>query len=239
MNIAIIFAGGTGQRMNSVSIPKQFLKVHDKEIIVHTIEHFQKCEMIDKIIVVSLEDYIDKVYELKDKYRLSKICSVVKGGSTGQESIYNGLIEAKRTSLDNNDIVIIHDGVRPIIDDKTIRENIVCVKKNGSAITVAKSVETALIIEKDNVEDVIDRSKCYLGRAPQSFYLKDIFAAHEKANSMNKHDFIDSAMLMKYFGHKLFIVDGPQNNIKVTTPMDFFMFKAILDAKENEQIKLV
>ncbi len=239
MNIAVIFAGGTGQRMNSNSLPKQFLMIHGKPILVHTIEKFQSTPGIDKIIVVSLADYIPMVEDLKKIYNLNKIVSIVSGGRNGQESIYYGLKEAKKISTSQKDIVLIHDGVRPIIDVETIEANIDCVKKNGSSITVAKSSETVLLLEENNVEDALDRSKCFLGRAPQSFYLHEILDAHEKANQMNKHDFIDSAMLMKFFGKKLYVVEGPINNIKVTTPIDFLILRALLDAKENEQIKLV
>lgn len=239
MNIAVIFAGGTGKRMNSTSLPKQFLVAHGVPILIHTVMHFQKCNQIDKIVIVSLKDYIDKVHELVKQYSVTKVVSVVAGGSTGQESIYNGLVEAKKISTDKKDIVLVHDGVRPIIDEDTIVRNIECVKKNGNSITIAKSQETVLIIEGNNVEGVEDRSKCYLGRAPQCFYLDDIYNAHLKAREMNKNDFIDSAMLMKYFGHKLFVTEGPSNNIKVTTPLDYYLFKAMLDAKESEQIATI
>lgn len=239
MNIAVIFAGGTGQRMNSVSLPKQFLIVHGKPILVHTVSKFQECDQIDKIVIVSLKDYIDYVYDLAKKFDLSKVVSVVAGGTTGQESIYNGLVEAKKFATGNKDIVLVHDGVRPIIDSETIIKNINCVKENGNSITIAKSQETVLIIENDNVQAVEDRSKCFMGRAPQCFYLDDLYNAHLEAKKINKNDFIDSAMLMKHFGHILHTVLGPSNNIKVTTPLDYFMFKAMLDAKESEQIKVV
>ena len=239
MNIALIFAGGTGQRMNSVSLPKQFLIVHGKPILVHTVSHFQECNEIDKIIIVSLKDYIDEVKKLVNEFKLDKVISIVPGGKTGQESIFNGLAEAKKISNSNKDIVLVQDGVRPIIDDVTIKNNIKCVKENGNSITIAKSQETILIIENNTVTNVEDRSKCFMGRAPQSFYLDDLYNAHLKANEINKHDFIDSAMLMRYFGHNLYTVEGPSNNIKVTTPLDFFMFRAMLDAKESEQIKVV
>lgn len=239
MNIAVIFAGGTGQRMNTVSLPKQFLVVHAKPILIHTVLHFEECEEIDKIVIVSLEDYIDYTYKLLEEYNIKKVVSVVKGGNTGQESIYNGLCEAKKHSTSNKDIVLVHDGVRPIIDNETILNNIKCVKENGNSITIAKSQETILVIEGNNVVNVEDRSKCFMGRAPQSFYLVDLYQAHLKAIKDNKLNFIDSAMLMRNYGHKLFTVLGPSNNIKVTTPLDYFMFKAMLDAKESEQIKLV
>ena len=137
MNIALIFAGGTGQRMNSVSLPKQFLIVHGKPILVHTVSHFQECNEIDKIIIVSLKDYIDEVKKLVNEFKLDKVISIVPGGKTGQESIFNGLAEAKKISNSNKDIVLVHDGVRPIIDDVTIKNNIKCLKENGNSITIA------------------------------------------------------------------------------------------------------
>ena len=137
MNIAVIFAGGTGQRMNSVSLPKQFLIVHGKPIIVHTVSHFQECDEIDKIVIVSLADYIDTVKNLCNEYNLTKVVSVVAGGSTGQESIYNGLTEAKKISTSAKDIVLVHDGVRPIINDETIK-NKVMDSMNQQSLNVMK-----------------------------------------------------------------------------------------------------
>lgn len=95
------------------------------------------------------------------------------------------------------------------------------------------------MLDNNEVEKVVDRTNCYMGRAPQSFYLKDIYSSHLRANAEGKHDFIDSAMLMQHYGFKMHTVEGPMNNIKITTPMDFYMFKAMLDIKENEQIRIV
>ena len=238
MNYALIFAGGVGQRMNTISLPKQFLRVHGKPIIVHTIEHFQKCSMIDGIVVVCLSDYIDFMAELKEQYGLTKILDIVPGGNNGQASIFHGLRALSAISRDDEDIVLIHDGVRPLINVEVIESNIKCVKENRTCITVAKAIETVLVLDGDNVKEVVDRSNCYVGRAPQSFYFSDIYRCHLKANEINKHDFIDSAMLMQHFGFQMHTVLGPAYNIKVTTPMDFYLFKAILDAKENEQIRV-
>lgn len=239
MNIALIFAGGTGQRMNTVSLPKQFLQVHGKEIIVHTLQHFQNCAEIDGVVVVCLQEFIPFMQVLKEKFLLSKILSVVPGGVCAQESIFNGLSEISKYVKSEEDIVLIHDGVRPLITEDTIIDNIQCVKKHGTCVTVSKSIETVLVLEDGDVKEVVDRAKCYAGRAPQSFYFKDIFECHLKSNELNKHDFIDSATMMQYFGYKMHVVLGPSDNIKITTPMDFYMFKAILDAKENEQIKVI
>lgn len=238
MNIALIFAGGTGQRMNTSSIPKQFLLVHGKPIIIHTIENFQNSEAIDKIVVASLKDYIQYMFELKEKYKLSKIENVVPGGKNGQESIYNALLEISKFAK-NDDVVLIHDGVRPIVDDDTIKKNIESVKKYGSGITVTPAIEPLLILDDKNKRRVINRKFVHYERAPQSFRFKDIFEAHKMAIKENKLDFIDSGELMSHYGHDLYPIEGSINNIKVTTPMDFFMFKAMLDAKENEQINIL
>jgi 2-C-methyl-D-erythritol 4-phosphate cytidylyltransferase len=159
MNYALIFAGGVGRRMNTVSLPKQFLKVHGKEIIVRTIEHFQNCDQIDGVVVVSVVDYIPLVERLIDTYHLSKVISVVPGGDCGQASIFNGLKELQLLSKDENDIVLIHDGVRPIMDEETIIKNIEGVKHNGTAITVSKSNETILVLEENEEikDELIER----------------------------------------------------------------------------------
>lgn len=239
MNYAVIFAGGVGQRMNTVSLPKQFLKVHNKEIIIHTLEHFQKCDQIDGIVVVSVKEYLGLMQELIEAYKITKVVKIVPGGDCGQASIFNGLAAARELSKSDKDIVLIHDGVRPIITDEVIKNNIKCVEENGTCITVAKANETILVLDGKEVDKVVDRTNCYLGRAPQSFYLKDIYEAHLRANAEERHDFIDSAMLMQHYGYKMHSVVGPDNNIKITTPMDFYMFKAMLDVKENEQIKVL
>lgn len=120
MNFALIFAGGVGQRMNTVSLPKQFLKVQNKEIIIHTLEHFEECEGIDGIVVVCKEEYIDLMKELIKKHRITKVMTIVPGGENGQQSIFNGLDAASRLSSSEEDIVLIHDGVRPIITNDVI-----------------------------------------------------------------------------------------------------------------------
>lgn len=237
MNVALIFAGGIGKRMNNNGIPKQFLKLYGKEIIIYTLEIFEKNENIDGIIVSCLEEKINDLEELIKKYDLKKVKSIVAGGKTGQESIYKGLCEAERY-YSKEDIVLIHDGVRPLINEKTIEDNILSVKKYGNAITVVPAIETIIKVEKveHRIKDILNRNECYMARAPQSFYLKDVLSSHRKAIEENKDDFIDSASMMVYYGHKLNIVDGPIENIKITTPSDYYIFKAMQDMKENMNI---
>lgn len=238
MNIALIFAGGVGKRMNSKDRPKQFLMVHGKPIIVHTIELFEFHEEIDGIIVVCVKDWIPYMEEMKYRYRLDKIGKIVPGGATGQLSIYNGLCAAEEVYGAENNIVLIHDGVRPLIDAKTISDNIASVKQSGSAITCTVAKETVILVDDNNtVNDVPSREHSRLARAPQSFWLKDILEVDRKAISEGYTDLIDSCTMMRKYGKELSVVIGPGENIKITTPDDFYIFRALYDARENDQLR--
>ena len=149
MNIGVIFAGGTGTRMNSKEKPKQFLEIFNKPIIIHTLEHFQYHEDIDAIVIACLKEWIPYLEELIYKYRIDKVKKIVEGGKTGQISIYNGLNAAKEISSDEKNIVLIHDGVRPLINKELISKNIKCVEENGSAITTGIVKETIVVINED------------------------------------------------------------------------------------------
>lgn len=238
MNFAVIFAGGVGTRMHSKeSIPKQFLKVHGKPIIAHTIDIFQRSQDIDVIVVSIVSSGLEEMKNIVEKYRFTKVIAVVEGGSTGQLSIFNGLKVAKSYSNSDEDIVLIHDGVRPLINDEVIKENIKSVKNFGSAITSTPAKETFVLVNDDkNVVEVVDRKKSFIAKAPQSFKLEEIFKVEEQAIRSGYTDVVDSSTLMGMFGKTLHVVSGPYENIKITTPDDFYMFKALFDAKENEQI---
>lgn len=237
MNIGVIFAGGVGSRMHSKDRPKQFLEIYNKPIIVHTIEHFEKNEAIDAVVVVCVENWIEYFNELVYKYRLSKVKKVVPGGSSGQLSIYNGLCAAKEIAGDESTIVLIHDGVRPLISSELLTRNIDDVKKFGSSITSGIVKETIVEIEDDGrIKLVPDRAHSRVAKAPQCFWLKDIMGAHDKALAEGKTDFIDSCSMMNHYGFDLHMTDGPYENIKITTPDDFYTMRAIMQAKEDAQI---
>ncbi|HQL99454.1 MAG TPA: IspD/TarI family cytidylyltransferase [Ruminococcus flavefaciens] len=238
MNIAVIFAGGVGSRMNSKDRPKQFLKVYGKPIIIHTLEYFENHPEIDAIVISCIESWIDYLKDLIDHYDIKKVRKIVPGGESGQLSIYNGLCAAHDVAGDDDDaIVLIHDGVRPLINAKVISDNIASVKEHGSAITCVKVKETVLVVSPNgSIDYVPDRENSRLARAPQSFWLRDILGAHNSALAEKRTDFIDSCTMMQHYGKELFLVDGPQENIKITTPDDFYSMRAILEAKENAQI---
>ncbi len=239
MNIAVIFAGGVGARMNSKERPKQFLEVHGEPIIIHTLKVFENNPRIDAIVVVCVDGWIDHLNMLLDKYNIRKVKMIKKGGTSGQQSIYFGLCAAEEIAGEDKDkcIVLIHDGVRPLITSQTIDDNIDCVLKYGSCITCVKAQETVLMADEDGrILSVPPRKDCKLARAPQSFWLKDILEAHRQSLKSGLNDFIDSCSMMKFYGKELHLTEGPKDNIKITTPEDFYIMRAILDAREDSQI---
>lgn len=239
MNIPIIFAGGSGTRMNTKSRPKQFLDLNGKPIIIYTIELFDNHPDIDAIVVVCLESWIPFLEKMLKKFEINKVVRIISGGTSGQDSIYKGLCAAEayaKEQDEKNPIVLIHDGVRPLITEETITDNIAKVKECGSCITTVPAIETVIVNKHDGTLDIPKRSDCLMARAPQSFYLNDIINAHRRSKKEGKSDFIDSCSLMSYYGYKLGLVLGPMENIKITTPTDYFVFRAMVEVHENQQI---
>lgn len=238
MNYALIFAGGVGSRMNSKARPKQFLEIHGKPILIHTIEHFENHEEIDAICLVIVEEWLSYTKLLVEKYNIKKVKWIIRGAKTALGSQFNGLDAIRKSKVySEKDIVLIHDGVRPLINDKVITDCIESVKKFGSAVTVAPAIETIIRTEEnDIIKDTFPRSECQLARAPQSFYIGEIICAHNRAISDGICDFVDSTSMMLHYGYKIHTIEGPAENIKVTNPADFYVCRALLDAKENSQI---
>lgn len=237
MNIGLIFAGGVGSRMHSKELPKQFLRIHDRPIMVHTIEHFERNPEIDAVVVVCVTEWMDYFGKLVEQYHLTKVRKVVPGGKTGQLSIYNGLVAAKEVAGNEKSIVLIHDGVRPLINSDLLTKNIECVKKYGTSITSGIVKETIVEIDDEGaIKLVPDRAHSRVAKAPQCFWLDDILGAHQKALAEGREDFIDSCTMMQHYGFKLHMTDGPYENIKITTPDDFYTMRAILQVKEDAQI---
>ena len=241
MNIGVIFAGGTGKRMHTRGTPKQFLEVDGKPIIIHTLYVFERCRDIDAVVVACLEPYISLLKEYINTYGITKVLRITPGGGSGQESIYNGLREAEALAGEAGEkgkaVVLIHDGVRPLITEELLSENIRKTNRDGNAITVAPAVETIFYndTESGEVSQILDRSSCYVAKAPQTFFLKDILKAHEWARENNR-TFVDSATLMKAYGFRLYTVESTRENIKVTTPSDYYLLKAILQEKKQSEI---
>lgn len=234
MNIAIIFAGGIGSRMGS-DMPKQFLEWNNKPILIHTLDVFDKHPRIDAIIIACKTDWIEYTQRLIVKFGIKKVIAIVPGGYTALDSQYNALCEAKKLFPNSDVNVLIHDGVRPLVDGETIQKNIDSVERFGCTITVTNAIETVINVNEDGrVVSVLDRKNCRMAKAPQSFKLDDILEAHRRAINDNNHNFIDSASMMLDYGFELYTVDGTAENIKITTPSDYYMFLGISKNKADE-----
>ncbi len=234
-NVAVIFAGGAGKRMNTVSRPKQFLELQGKPIIVYTLELFDTHPEVDAIVVACIASWIPFLQKQIKKFEITKVVEIVPGGDTGQESIYNGLMAVKRNFSDDT-CVMIHDGVRPLITQQTITDNIRTVHEQGNCITCVPATETFVVCRDNGALEIPSRKDSLIARAPQSFILADICAAHERAREEKRMDFIDSCTMMSYYGYRMHTILGPMENIKITTPTDFFIFRAMVEVHENQQI---
>lgn len=233
MNIAVIFAGGVGKRMGNTDKPKQFIEICGKPIIIHTLEVFEKNDNIDAIIVASKFEWIEYLKDLLKQYNIKKVVKVVPGGETGQMSIFNG-IKCAKEMYDDNSIVLIHDGVRPFIDDELINANIKNVKEKGSAISSVYSTETAVLINENNdIKSVIKREESLIAKAPQSFYLKDIYDVHIKAQKDGITNSIDSCTLMNQYNKHLSTVLTDYDNIKITTIKDIVLAQSIYERRNK------
>ena len=236
-NIAIVFAGGVGQRLSKGenSLPKQFLKINDKPIIIHTLEIFQKHSQIDKIYIAIHPSYYDYMQELVKLHYITKTAGIVQGGKTGQDSIYNALCLVKEQNSGNS-LVLIHDGVRPNITQEVISRNIECATKNGNAITCTSCFETILISENNiNPKNVPYRKNTYSAQAPQTFILDEILEAHDivRKNNPDYTDIVDSCTLYNSLGKKTFMIGGNRGNIKITTIEDLYILRALIRYKED------
>lgn len=240
-NIAIIFAWGYGARMWS-SIPKQFMTVYWKEIIIHTLERFQCNDNIDLIYVGCIEKFIHKLESLVEKYHITKIPQgwIIPWWESGQDTIYKVL---KRAREDNSgeSICLIHDWVRPIITDDVINANIKSVEKYGSAITATRAFETPIVsFDGNEVSEVLERNLVYTAQAPQSFRLDNVLSAHEKVRKSklwyNNPKIVDSCSLMKECGNKVHLIEGNRWNIKVTTQEDYIALLGNLEINDYLQI---
>ncbi len=235
MNVALIFAGGSGTRMGA-AVPKQFLEICGKTVLEHTLSLFQAHPRIDGIWLVVAQDQVERSRELAVKCGITKLMGLAVGGDSAQASIYNGLT-ALRASCGPDTVVLIHDGVRPYVEEGVITANIAAVGEYGNAVTFTPCYETIVISKDGTTIDALPyRRESYTVQAPQSFRLGDILAAHERirARPEGYTDMIDQATICHALGIPIHLVPGNRGNIKVTTKEDLSMLSALLSSrKEN------
>ena len=229
MNIALILAAGSGTRMGNTNKPKQFLSIYNKPLIVHTIEAFEMHDDIDMILIVTNDTYIDDVKIWCKQYDLTKVQYIVAGGSSRQESGYNGLKKLEKIGISDEDIILIHDAARPLISQTIITDNIEACKKYQAVDTVIPSSDTIIrSVDKETICEIQKRSEQYQGQTPQSFTFKVINDAHEYAKSINNTETTDDCRLVLNMGKDVHLVNGSKLNFKITTFDDLMMLKALL-----------
>lgn len=233
MNIAIVFAGGSGVRMGA-AVPKQFLPLDGKPVLAHTLALFEEHPRIDRIRVVAAKEYIGTVEALCRTYHIGKCASVTAGGASAQDSIYAGLCAAKAAGDGDDAIVLLHDGVRPYVARDVITANIEAVERFGNAVTHTPCFETIVISRDGEKIDALPfRRESYTAQAPQSFRLGDILAAHERirARDGGYTDMIDQATICWTLGIPIHLVPGNRGNVKITTPEDIVFLEALIKAR--------
>ena len=228
----ILLAGGVGKRMGA-DIPKQFMEVDGKPIIVYSIENFQRNPQIEKIVVVCVKDWIDHLRKLIKQYALTKVEWVVEGGDTGHDSIRNGVFFLK-DKVEPNDFVIVHDAVRPILPQKAIDEVLRVAHENGNASSSIACHPPIVYTEdgKSGITDV-DREHVMLTASPQVYNYSLALKCYEKAEQENKHDFTFTSTLLIHCGERVFFAKGTTSNIKVTKKEDLALFGALLKVPEE------
>lgn len=232
MNIGLLIAGGVGRRMN-MNTPKQFIEVNGKPVIVYTLEAFEKNKNIDEIAVVCLKDWMDDLENWAEKYGITKLTTIVEGGATGMESLRRGMY-ALSEKYDDEDIIVIHDAVRPLISEKIIDDNIEGVKKYGNAITVLPS-NSALLYSEDKVSSnrVVDRDLIANTQTPQSLRLKKFREIHLQAIDKGIKDTVATCTLLVELGNTVYFVDGDEMNFKITTAEHIDLLKAYLNMRDE------
>ncbi len=236
MNVAVIIAGGVGARTGQ-QVPKQFINVMDKPIIIYTLERFQAQEEIDAIEVVCLDGWQDVLRTYARQYGIAKLKWVVTGGKSGQESIFNGLKNLKDV-CGEDDIVVIHDGIRPMVEKHILKSCIDVCEEHGNGITALPVYEQVFKKYDDaSSKEYIPRENLMILQTPQAYKFGNILAAYEKAFSENVglHDSSYANTLMTDLGQTLYFSEGSRKNIKITTKEDIEIFKAMLRVENMER----
>ena len=238
MNIALIIAGGSGNRMGQ-DIPKQFMHVDGCPIIIHTMKAFQDHPDIHGIAVVCLEGWETVLQSYANQFSTTKLKWIFPGGETGMKSIHNGIYGLHEAGCDSEDLVLVHDSVRPLLSQDIISSNIAICKKYGYAITGIKCREAILESEDGfSTTTSIPRDRLIRTQTPQTFRLKNILAAHEEAKQKGITDSVASCTLMAELGgREMHIVPGSEKNIKITTVEDLEILKALMHTSKDAWIK--
>ena len=235
-NVGLLIAGGSGNRMHQ-DIPKQFITVYERPVIVYTLEAFERHPEIDAIAVVCIEGWEQVLWAYAKQFNITKLKYIVQGGKNGQDSIRNGVFELEK-HFAPEDIVLIHDAIRPMVSAEIISDNIRVALEYGNAITVIPCAE-AILQTVDGLVSVgsYPRDKLKRTQTPQSFHIGDICDLHRRALEKGITNSVASCTLKIEMGEQVYFSTGSEKNIKLTTVEDIDIFKALLVAKRSDWLK--
>lgn len=239
MNIALITAGGLGNRMGQ-DIPKQFMCIDNKPVIIYTLQAFQYAQHIDKIAVVCLKGWEVILQAYANQYNITKLSWIFEAGDTNQQSICNGIEGLKKVGCDDADIVLVHDGVRPLVSDTIIENNIKTCKKFGYAVTGLMCKEAIMEKVGNNVHEVeIPRERLVRTQTPHTYKLGDLLNAHKMAKVKGITNTVASCVLFTKLGiDSQHLVNGSEKNgLKLTRPEDVELFKAMIHTDPESWMK--
>lgn len=234
---AIILAGGTGQRMGIQGMPKQFLKLYGRPIICYTLRTFEDCAAVDSIVIPCNSAWVGHMKKLVAEYNFTKVHSIVDGGKDRQSSIQKGL--AAIENPDDADVVIVHDGVRPLLREEIILENIRTAREKGNAMTVRPNIETVVVTDSDSAYNgnFQSRDMTYTLTSPQTFLTKELTEVYRSIEGNAELSGLpDASLLYAKLGKPVYLVKDAALNLKITKPEDFYYLKSYLDLNENKQI---
>ena len=238
MTVAIVIAGGSGSRMGQ-DIPKQFINVYDKPVIIYTLESFQRHPQIDAIEVVCINGWHDVLKAYAKQFNIDKLRWVISGGSTGQESIRNGVFHLEGI-CDEDDVIIIHDGIRPMVDETVLTDVIVKCQQYGNAVTSTPYNDQIFVIDNElSTTKYIPRETLRKVTTPQAYRFCTLSKAYHKAFEQGigiKGSSYTNTMMVE-LGERLYFAAGSEKNIKLTTKEDLETFKAFLVARRDNWLK--
>ncbi len=230
--VALLIAGGVGHRMGQ-DIPKQFLNINDKPVLVYTMERFQNNPQVDAIVIVTLHDWIVFVEAYARPFGIDKLKSVVAGGETGHDSIHNGIVEIARL-FPKDTAVMIHDGIRPMVDNEVIADNLRVYREKGNAIAVIPCAEVLFLSDSPTESrKELDRSKVWRTQTPQTFRLDRLLWAHDEMVKRGLSSPLATCHLFEMLGETVYFSKGSEKNVKLTTMDDIDIFKALLKNEKS------
>ena len=238
MVVALLTAAGIGSRMGQ-DIPKQFIHVNNKPLIVYTLEAFERHPSIDEIVIVTLPNWMDVVKAYASQFNITKLKAIVPGGDTGQESIHNGLMAIKEAHEKENPVVMIHDGNRCLVSSEIISNSLAVYKKHGSAVAAIPCVEAVFYSRDDGASSTtsIPREQLFRTQTPHTYSLDKLLWAHEQAAEKGIENTAASCTLMQALGETVYFSKGAEKNMKITTTEDLDLFEVLLHTERTTWLK--